>query len=174
MSARCCKRCYRCPSMGAALKLFCRPASRDGARPCKRNIHDAQICSAGRRLLRQQGKICPALRSAARRHGRCASSTPSDVRAVTNLRQPCLCCRKIEEAIYERNVEHAFGTDFRSLFVILADDDRPQSGRVSRGAEVPIRVAPLALWLEKIRMRISALQISPSGKPQGRICVATM
>ena len=75
VSHRDCNRCYRLPVNGRSAegeKLFSRPASRGGARPCKRRHSDAQICSAWRRLLRQQGKICPALRSAARRHGRCA------------------------------------------------------------------------------------------------------
>lgn len=34
----------------------------------------------------------------------------------------------MEEAIYERDIEHAFGADFHGLFVVLADDSKPQLG----------------------------------------------
>lgn len=65
-----------------------------------------------------------------------------------------MAAARLRRQSIERNVEHAFGADFRGLFVILADDDRPQSGRVSRGAEVPIRVAPLAALAEISRARL--------------------
>lgn len=84
--------------------------------------HMAHNCSEYMGLLEHQGETCPDLRVAASGHSRCSRSNRQET--------------FVQEAVYERNVEHAFGADLRGSFHVLADAGRPQLGRVSRAAAV--------------------------------------